>query len=1045
MGEQVTQPGDQRRTRLFPRQRIAHLALLLLALAAASLPAAAPFLIGEGLPRTNDALPHLFRVVALDRMVQAGQLLPRWSPDLVHGYGYPVFNFVPPLSHWLVEAIHLLGPPVTAAYRIAVFVHFWLAAAGAFFLGRHWFGHAAGWVAALAYIYSPYLLYDAHVRGGLPESQALALLPWLWLGLAQAADGKRRWIAFAALAFAAAFLSHFPVMFQATLLLGIWMALGTWRAGWHWLAGPVLGIGLGILLTAFFWLPALTEIGYTQATRSISQGYAYTDNFLSLRQLLAWPHIPADPALINPPVVRALPTAALVLAGAGFLWAWRRLHGERRRQAQVWLVLLLVSVWLVTPASRLVWEYLPFLSETLYPWRFLGMASLAAAILLGIPMDLIWQQTGHSEWLLAAVTAVLVIAAVPWLYPPREAVSADPKLGELLQFEMPPLFIGTTTLGEFLPRWVEELPDTSALRSEHRASGDAERLLPADGVHFQRRGGPAWDSTYDVTVEKATVLTYRQFYFPGWRATLDGEPIPIEPSVPEGLITFRVPAGSHALQLTFGSTPARTAGWAVSALGAAGMLLVGTGTTFVWRRRARLPERSSMPAAPRWLLPLSGLVVVVWLFFTFVDTPLRQSTLSQTSVASRPEIEPLDFAGEIRLLSFESPEEPVGATDPIPVTLSFRALRPIGVPYLIGVDVVDDRGLVWTAERERPPDWRFVGGSELWPMDGYRIEPFVLRLLDGTPPGSYRFRIGLVREDIDHTVALHETGALMIATPARGNATLEEGMMAQEASAASGVRLLGSRPDRTEAAPGDPVRLALLWQVADKQLAGDSGPVVIRLQGADGRTAVSLESPLAGGYAPSRWQEGDRLRTELLLRLPASVPSGEFTWHASLAGAGEDTSWTIGHLRVQAPERRYITPATNLDINLTLGDIATLLGATLQPENLNPGGMLGATLVWRAEAETDTSYRVFLHLLGPEAEVISQSDGEPAGWTRPTTGWLPGEIVVDERELQLPPQLAAGTYTLLAGLYQVETGLRLRTANGDDAVTLTTFRINAAP
>jgi hypothetical protein len=978
--------------------------------------------------------------VALDRLVRAGQLWPRWSPDLVHGYGYPVFNFFPPLSHWFVEFFHLLGLGLTAALRLAVFFHFWLAAAGTFFLGRARFSSGAGWTAALAYIYSPYLLYDAHVRGGLPESQALAILPWFLLALWRAWAGQRRWIILSAGFFAVMFLSHFAVTFQILLPTGLWLLLVAWRQGWRALVAPAAGIALGVLLTGFFWLPALAEIGDTRAAASISQGYGFQENFLSLRQMLAWPHLPADPALINPPVVRALPVVALLLAAAFLLGARGSVTGPRRWQLGAWLVLLLLSIWLTTPLSRLVWETLPLLADTLYPWRFLGFASLAAALLLALALHLALEQSARPLLLLFVCSVVLLVAAIPWLYPPREPVAADPDLASLVRFEIPPLFIGTTTLGEFLPRWVKELPDTATLSDELLAAGDAERLLPAEDVAFRRLGGPVWDAVYHVQASQEAALTYRQFYFPGWRARLNGEPLPVETGEPHGLVTITIPPGEHRLQLTFGSTSPRRTGWLITLAGVAGVLAAASG-------RVRLPASSpewverqeSRPAGGAFLF-LSVLLLAIWLFFTFVDTPLRQPTLGAASVLGRPALAPLDFAGEIRLLSLEGPQEPVGADDPVPVTLSLRALRPIGVSYLVGVDVVDLEGLVWTASRDRPADWRFVGGEALWPPDGYRLEPFVLRLLDGTPPGEYRFRIGLVREDTGQTVAVHESGSFIVGMPARGDRLLEEGMTAHESSTYAGLVLLGSRLDREEAAPGNPVRLTLLWLVVDAQEAAAIRSVEVLLEAADGQTLVKASRAIAGSYPTSQWQAGDRLRTEIALRLPAGTPSGEHIWTTALTdGSTDSPEWPVGALDVEAPERNYTLPPLDAPLDSLLGKVATLAGASWQPDVLSPGGNLDVTLAWRAEEEKAKSYRVFLHLLGPEGNVVSQLDGEPANWSRPTSGWLPGEIVLDERRLALPDSLAEGSYTLAAGLYDAETGARLLLPDGRDAVTIATF------
>ena len=73
---------------------------------------------------------------------------------------------------------------------------------------------------------------------------------------------------------------------------------------------------------------------------------------------------------------------------------------------------------------------------------------------------------------------------------------------------------------------------------------------------------------------------------------------------------------------------------------------------------------------------------------------------------------------------------------------------------------------------------------------------------------------------------------------------------------------------------------------------------------------------------------------------------------------------------------------------------------------------------------------------------MAQSDGIPANWTRPTTGWLPGEYVTDARVLTLPADAPAGEYSLFAGLY-VPGGERLTAPDGSDAIPLTTITVEA--
>src|SRR3712207_5820218 len=60
------------------------------------------------LPQGHDSLIHLYRLVELDHLLRQGLFFPRWMPDLVYGYGYPLFNFYAPLSAYLSEAIYLI-------------------------------------------------------------------------------------------------------------------------------------------------------------------------------------------------------------------------------------------------------------------------------------------------------------------------------------------------------------------------------------------------------------------------------------------------------------------------------------------------------------------------------------------------------------------------------------------------------------------------------------------------------------------------------------------------------------------------------------------------------------------------------------------------------------------------------------------------------------------------------------------------------------------------------------------------------------------------
>jgi len=1011
-------------------------------LALAVLPAVWPY-FEAGLPRTNDALPHLYRSLALTRLVRQGILWPRWSPDLAHGYGYPVFNFSPSLSHYLVVLWHLIGLPLTTAYRAAVALIFVLTVWSAYLLGRELLDAAGGWVAALAYVYSPYVLYDAIVRGSLQESLALALIPLLCFTLHRAAQRGGYWVIASAFTLAAIPLSHPPISIQTSIPVGVFLLWLGWSLGWRRLWRPLAGLAVGGLLFSFFWLPAFTEVRYVQTEIAVSRGYHYPNNFLPLQELLTWPRMPADPALINPPVVRSLPLIVLALAAILLPWKWRTLNSKRRVYLGVWVSLLFICTALILPLTRPLWDRFSLLQLSLYPWRFLGLTALAGAfVLAGVSAG-----STRTPASLLLITAVILIGAIPWLYPPRESVPEAPTVADLVVFEYPPLFIGTTTLGEFLPVWVEQFPDTAELSQQLSATPSVPRLAPAEGVTVQHVVGSPLDATYRLHIERPATLIYRQFYFPGWRASLDGQSLSVAPSQPEGLLQIEVPAGTHDLHVYFGSTPARLLGWILTGLSLSGcMALLLFKPRWLWVESSpastllseTTPSTAGLPLS--WLGLLTGLILALWLFFSAVDTPLRGDTLTPEGLRGVQHSLMLDFAGELRLLGYEQPQYAISGDTTARLTLYWQALRPIGVPYHIVVQVIDQHGLIWdTQSTARPLDWRWAPGTDFWTPDYYVMDPYIISLLDGIPPGEYTFRVSLVRADTGQTIATQHVGALTVSHPARAERPLEAGLTPISSPTGAGLELLGSQLDRAQAAPGDPVRVTLLWQVMDPVSLPSNPVLTLNLVTSTGAPILTSTSVIAPQYPIANWRPDDRLRTEILLRLPARTPPGEHIWQARIE---QTMSLTLPNaLLVHEIERQWTPPPLAIPLDTRLEPVATLLGANVvSPLNSLPTSHpLTVTLVWQAEAESEKSYHVFVHVLDPAGNIIAQNDAAPAQWQRPTTSWLHGEIVLDEHVLGMPVDTLAGDYTLLCGLYDPETGDRLTTPTGSDAIFIETF------
>ena len=97
---------------------------------------------------------------------------------------------------------------------------------------------------------------------------------------------------------------------------------------------------------------------------------------------------------------------------------------------------------------------------------------------------------------------------------------------------------------------------------------------------------------------------------------------------------------------------------------------------------------------------------------------------------------------------------------------------------------------------------------------------------------------------------------------------------------------------------------------------------------------------------------------------------------------------------------------------------------------------LSLTLYWRAVRTPAVSYTVTLQLIDSAGQRADQYDCPPKDNARPTTTWLPGEIVADPRRFDRIGDLPPGKYTMVLILYQRETMARLPLPDGKDYLVL---------
>jgi hypothetical protein len=266
-------------------------------------------------------------------------------------------------------------------------------------------------------------------------------------------------------------------------------------------------------------------------------------------------------------------------------------------------------------------------------------------------------------------------------------------------------------------------------------------------------------------------------------------------------------------------------------------------------------------------------------------------------------------------------------------------------------------------------------------------------------------------------------GPVEIARPRRAPGIEELGLDTPiDATAAPGLRLLGARIEHAPRRAGDPLTLALYWRAESRMDQAYRLALAVH--------AAGQRLPLGEGLYPGRadhptsgWMKGEVVRSLHAVRVPAAADAGAYTVEVIVTGAdgapaGPAVTTAAGEL--EPIERQWSLPEGVQPLQADLGMQITLLGYTATA----PEGEQRVTLYWQAQREIHTSYKVFVQWVGA-GKALAQDDAIPGGWQRPTTGWMPGEVVADAHVLALAAPWAPGEYTLIAGMYDEATLQRL--------------------
>ena len=366
------------------------------------------FFIPGFFPMHDDT--QVARVFEMWKVLISGVFPVRVVPDLGYGYGYPIFNFYAPLAYYAGAVFMLLGFDALIATKIMMVLGIVLAGIFMYLLARKFFGELGGVVSGLFYIYAPYHAVDIYVRGDVAEFWAYAFIPLAFLGF------YRKNLLLGAIGFSGLILSHNLTAMMVTPFLLILILLNIFFSS----RGEKLKVAyrsllaqfFGLALSAFYWIPALVEMKYTNVLSQIGGGANFRDHFVCVGQLWnsMWGFGGSVAGCNDGLSFKIGKLHILLVIAVSVIMLFVGKIRKSNNGAIIFFSLLgfLMSVFLMLETSRIIWETIPAMAFFQYPWRFLILASFFSSVLAGSLIFLL-KQFGIKPYLTALLLLIFLL------------------------------------------------------------------------------------------------------------------------------------------------------------------------------------------------------------------------------------------------------------------------------------------------------------------------------------------------------------------------------------------------------------------------------------------------------------------------------------------------------------------------------------------------------------------------------------------------------------------------------------------------------------
>ncbi len=304
---------------------------------------------------------------------------------------------------------------------------------------------------------------------------------------------------------------------------------------------------------------------------------------------------------------------------------------------------------------------------------------------------------------------------------------------------------------------------------------------------------------------------------------------------------------------------------------------------------------------------------------------------------------------------------------------------------------------------------------------------YLIELPEGLPPASYQ----LVVQGLDansNPLPNHQTSANLILSSSIV-AQFDQPLLQYE----NGIQLNEVELADNLVKPGHNLPLTLFWSLPQEVTEPDEFAYELIVIDENG-DQLRNDAGILGPDWLANWPINTAVRENSSIYIRPESEPGEYRLQIQLR-EGE----TLLNRATRIPFSRSNQPQTIGEftiepwpLNTEMPSFETAVSAQFDPFITLPGydleqtdSQIDLTLYWQTDQQPDNNYLLFIHIVDEASEIVQQVDQVPVTGLRPTGGWRPDEVLIDNYSIPLSSELTAGTYEIRLGFFHPESATRL--------------------